>query len=133
MKPELFWLVLTATMTGALWIPYIIDRGRRNGFPRAFQTPLMSQAPVEAEWAQRAKRAHENGVENLAVFAPLVIATQLAGVSNSITATAAAVYFWCRLIHYLVLTLAIPYVRTFIWTVGWCAMMAIAWQLLAHA
>jgi hypothetical protein len=25
MKPELYWLALTATMTGLFWIPYILN------------------------------------------------------------------------------------------------------------
>jgi len=71
MKPELFWLALTATMTGLFWIPYILNRAFRRGIPAAFQTPRMEEASVEAEWAQRARRAHSNAVENLVVFTAL--------------------------------------------------------------
>jgi hypothetical protein len=67
-KPELFWLALTATMTGLFWIPYILNRAVRRGVPAAFLTPKMEEAPVEAECAQRAKRAHYTAVENLVVF-----------------------------------------------------------------
>jgi uncharacterized MAPEG superfamily protein len=132
MKPELFWLASTATMTGLFWIPYILDRAARQGIPGAFLTPVMEEKSIEAEWAQRARRAHSNAVENLVVFAALVVTAQLAGVSNSITAFAAALYFWTRLGHYLALTLGIPYLRTLIWTVSWIAEMIIAWQILAH-
>ena len=72
MKPELYWLALTATMTALFWIPYILNRAMRRGVPGAFLTPLMEAAPVEAEWAQRAKRAHSNAVENLVVFTALI-------------------------------------------------------------
>jgi uncharacterized MAPEG superfamily protein len=130
MKPELFWLALTATMTGFFWIPYILNRAVRRGFPGAFLTPKMAEAPVEAEWAQRAKRAHYNAVENLAVFTALILTAHLAGVSNSTTTFAAALYFWARLGHYVVLTLGIPYARTVVWTVSWVAEMIIAWQVL---
>ncbi len=132
MKPELFWLALTATMTGLFWIPYILNRALQAGVPRAFQTPRMEAPSVESEWAQRARRAHTNAVENLVVFTALIAVAQLAGVSNQTTATAAAVYFWARLGHFLVLTFGIPYARTLIWTVGWIAQMIIAWQVLAH-
>jgi uncharacterized MAPEG superfamily protein len=104
----------------------------RRGFPAAFQTPKMEEPSIESEWAQRARRAHSNGVENLVVFAALVLAANAAGVSNQATATAAAVYFWARLGHFLALTLGIPFVRTGIWTVGWVAQMTFAWQLLAR-
>lgn len=132
MKPELFWLALTATMTGLFWIPYILNRAARRGIPGAFLTPKMEEPSVEAEWAQRARRAHANAVENLVVFAALVLTAHLAGVSNSTTAAAAAVYFWARLGHYVVLTLGVPYARTAIWTVSWVAEMVIAWQVLSH-
>ncbi len=88
MKPELFWLALTATMTGLFWIPYILNRAARRGVPGAFLTPKMAEAPIEAEWAQRAKRAHSNAVENLVVFTALILTAQLAGVSNPTTACA---------------------------------------------
>lgn len=132
MKPELFWLALTATMTALFWIPYILNRAIRRGMPAAFLTPLMGEAPIEAEWAQRAKRAHTNAVENLVVFAALVVTAQLAGISNPVTAFASALYFWARLGHFVALTLGIPYVRTVIWSVSWVAEMIIAWQVLVR-
>jgi uncharacterized MAPEG superfamily protein len=132
MKPELFWLALTATMTGLFWIPYILNRAVRVGVPGAFLTPKMDAAPVEAEWAQRAKRAHSNAVENLVVFTALIATAQFAGVSNQMTAFAAALYFWARLGHFVVLTLGIPYARTIIWTASWVGEMIIAWQVLSH-
>jgi len=104
----------------------------RRGVPGAFLTPKMEEPSVEAEWAQRARRAHSNAVENLVVFTALIATAHLAGVSNPTTAFAAALYFWARLGHYLALTLGIPYARTAIWTVSWVAEMIIAWQVLAH-
>ena len=132
MKPELFWLALTATMTGLFWLPYILNRAGRSGLAGALLTPKMEDRPVEAEWALRAKRAHSNAVENLVVFTALIVVAQLAGVSNQLTAFAAALYFWARLGHFLVLTLGIPYARTLIWTASWVAEMILAWQVLAH-
>src|SRR5258708_39534173 len=82
MKPELFWLALTATMTGLFWIPYILNRAVRRGVPGAFLTPMMESPSVDAEWAQRARRAHSNAAENLVVFTALIVVSQLAGVGN---------------------------------------------------
>jgi uncharacterized MAPEG superfamily protein len=132
MKPELYWLALTATMTGLFWIPYILNRAIHAGVPAAFLTPVMEAAPVEAEWAQRAKRAHSNAAENLVVFTALIAVSQLAGISNQVTAFAAALYFWARLGHFVALTFGIPYARTIIWTVSWVAEMMIAWQVLTR-
>ncbi len=132
MKPELFWLALTATMTGLFWIPYILNRAIHSGLAGALGTPKMEAPAAEAEWAQRAKRAHYNAVENLVVFTALITVAQFAGVSNRVTAFAAALYFWTRLGHFVVLTLGIPYLRTLIWTASWVGEMIIAWQVLAR-
>ncbi|CAN5174007.1 hypothetical protein BH10PSE7_BH10PSE7_11220 [soil metagenome] len=76
-------------------------------------------------WAERAKKAHYNAVENLAPFAALVIVAQLAGEASSTTATAAIVYFWARVVHYFGYISGAPYIRTLSFTVGWIAMMVI--------
>ena len=132
MKPELFWLALTATMTALFWLPYVLNRALRQRILGAFLTPQMTAAPVEAEWALRAKRAHSNAVENLVVFAALVLTAHAAGVSNATTALWSAIYFWARLGHFALLTLGVPYLRTLIWTVSWIAQLVIAWQVLSH-
>ena len=132
MTPELYWLALTATMTGLFWMPYILDRAVRRGVPGAFLTPKMEAAPVEAEWAQRAKRAHLNAVESIGPFAALVLVAQFSGASNSVTALGAAIYFWGRLGHYVTYTLGIPYLRTLTWTAALIGELMIAWQILAR-
>lgn len=133
MKPELFWLALTATMTALFWLPYVLNRTLRQGIPGVLLNPPMTAPPVEAEWALRAKRAHSNAVENLVVFAALVLTAHAAGVSNATVALWSAIYFWSRLGHFAVLTFGLPYLRTLIWTVSWIAQLVIAWQVLSHA
>lgn len=132
MKPEVFWLALTAAMTSLLWLPYILNRLLKLKL-QAFQTPKMDAPPVEDEWAQRAKKAHYNAVENLVVFTALVAAAQFAGVSNGATALAGALYFWGRLAHYIMYTFGVPYLRTLTWTVAWIGILIMAVQVLgAH-
>ncbi|MCA1828745.1 MAG: MAPEG family protein [Myxococcales bacterium] len=130
MKPELFWLALTATMTALFWVPYVLNRLGRIGLPAALATPRMDAPPAEAEWAQRARRAHANATENLAVFTALVAVAQFAGISNGVTATGAALYFWGRLAHYLAYRFGIPYARTLSFTLAWIGIILIAWQVL---
>jgi uncharacterized MAPEG superfamily protein len=77
-------------------------------------------------------KAHANAVENLVVFAALVLAAHAAGISNSVTAGACVVYFWSRLIHVLAFTFAIPWVRTLSFAVAFFAQATLAWQLLAR-
>lgn len=127
--PELSWLVLTCTMTGLFWIPYILRRIVENGFLTALWDP-QGLTHTKAPWAQRMMRAHQNAVENLVIFAPLVLAVQLTGSSNSMTATACLVYFVARAAHALVYTLAIPVLRTFAFLTGFGAQAVLALTLL---
>lgn len=128
MKTELLYLTLVTAMTGLLWVPYILDRIATGGLIDAVGYPA-SPRP-QSLWAQRLMRAHANAVENLVVFAALVLVAHAAGVSNGATATACVVYFWARVVHVLVYTFAVPWLRTLAFTVGFLAQATLAWQLL---
>jgi uncharacterized MAPEG superfamily protein len=69
-------------------------------------------------------------VENLVVFAPLVIAAQLMGVANDTTASAALVYLWARIVHYGVYTFKMPWLRTLSFVVGWACTVVVGAQIL---
>ena len=120
MPKELFWLTLTIAMTGLFWVPYILDRASVRGLSGAMGNPSPSDAPQSA-WAQRMMAAHTNAVENLVLFAPLVLILQDLKISNNTTVLACAVYFWARLAHYLIYTFGIPVARTLAFTVAWLA------------
>ena len=128
MKTELLYLVYVTAFTGLLWVPYILDRVATRGLLDAVGYP--ENPKPQSPWAQRLMKAHLNAVENLVVFATLVLAAVAAGISNSVIATAAMVYFWARIVHALGYTFAVPWVRTLAFTVGFFAQAAIAWQLL---
>jgi uncharacterized MAPEG superfamily protein len=76
------------------------------------------------------KAAHYNAVENLVVFAALVLVANAVGVSNDTTVIACSVYFWSRVVHLLTYTMGVPWLRTLSFASGWLAMVAIAMQLL---
>jgi uncharacterized MAPEG superfamily protein len=111
MTPDLYWLTLTALMTALLWVPYVLERMTRQGL-LAMMGNRPPDEPAPATWAQRAKAAHLVAVENLPIFVALVLVVHLAGVSNAVTTSACALYFFGMLTHYVVFTLGIPYVRT---------------------
>src|SRR5882672_11446618 len=98
MTTELFYLLLTAILTGMIWIPvvtgYVLSRGPLK--PSDYKVAPTSPLPA---WVNRANRTQVNAVENLATFAPVVLIAHAAGVSTSVTATAAAVYFFARVAH----------------------------------
>ena len=124
MSAEFYWLVLTVAMTGLMWVPYILDRFATRGLMGTFANPS-PELPPQSDWAVRLKAAHYNAVENLAVFAPLVLVLNVVGVSTGATVAACAVYFWARLVHVVVYTLGIPVVRTLAFLVGWAAQVAL--------
>ena len=120
MPQELFWLTLTVALTAVLWIPYILDRIMVRGLMGALANPSPNDKPQSA-WAQRMIAAHVNAVENLVVFAALVLIAQDAKVSSGATVFAAALYFWSRLAHVVVYTAGIPGLRTLSFAGGFVA------------
>ena len=122
MSKELYWLVLTAAMTGLLWVPYILDRIMVRGPMGATANPSPNDKPQSA-WAERMMAAHTNTVENLVVFAPLALVAQALNIHTATTALACALFFWCRLIYIVVYTAGIPVLRTLAFAGGWIAQM----------
>jgi uncharacterized MAPEG superfamily protein len=126
---ELYWLTLTALMTALLWVPYVLNRVAATGLGGT----LAGSAPDAgklAEWAQRAVRAHTNAVENLAIFAPIVLTAHLLNISNPATKAAVVVYFFARLAHFVVYAAGIPAARTLAFTAGWLAQIVIIASIL---
>ena len=128
MKTELLYLALVTALTGLLWVPYILDRLLVRGLMDAVGYP--DNPKPQSPWAQRLMKAHANAVENLVVFASLVLLAHAAGVTSTAIGTAAVVYFWARVVHALAYTFAVPWVRTLAFTIGFLAQAVIAWQLL---
>ena len=134
MTSELRWLLFTALLTGTLWIPVVIGYAKSRGplKPGDYRTAPTSPLP---DWVNRANRAHMNAVESFAPFAAVVLVAHAAQVSTSITAGAALLYFVARVLHAFVHIAGVAFLmaRTLIFTVGWCAVVAIAVEVLRHA
>ncbi len=129
MTTELYWLVLTTLMTALFWLPYVLNRIMVRGLMGALGNAGPDSAP-HAAWAERAIAAHRNAVENLVVFAALVLTANIAGISSTLTAGAAAVYFFARLAHFVIQTAGIPALRTLAFAVGWICQMIFALSIL---
>lgn len=130
MNTEMMYLVWVTLLTALLWIPYVLNRFAVRGISQTVGYPA-SPAPL-APWADRIKAAHGNAVENLVVFAVLVIAAQLADVSTPATAMAAMIYFWARVAHVVVYALGLPWLRTLAFVAGFAAQLVFAWALLVR-
>jgi uncharacterized MAPEG superfamily protein len=130
MTADLRYLAYTAILTAALWIPYIVSQVATNGFlrPANYRDPTPRPVPL---WGKRADRAQINAVEAFAPFAALVIVAHLSGKADGTTAFWAMCFFWLRLAHAVVYLLAIPYLRTLIFTLGFVSVAGIFWQLVS--
>lgn len=129
MTIELNYLVLVTALTAVLWVPYILNRIAVRGLAETVGYP--ENPKPQSAWAVRLRNAHGNAVENLVVFAALVLAAHAAGLSSETTVFAAKMYFWARLVHVLAYTLAWPWVRTLAFAAGFASQATFAWLLLA--
>lgn len=128
MTVELKYLALVSTFTALMWIPYILNVIAVRGLVDAVGYP---ENPKRiAPWAGRMKAAHYNAIENLAVFAALVLIAHIVGIRNEATALAAVIYFWARVVHFGAYTFRIPWVRTLAFVVGIGCQLTFAWQVL---
>jgi len=128
MKPEITSLVLVSTFTGLMWIPYVLNRMAVRGIASTVGYPV--DPPPLSPWAQRLRAAHANAVENLAVFAALILAADVLNVSTPVTVLAGSLYLWSRVAHAVTYTLGVPWLRTLAFVGGFAAQMLVAWQLL---
>ena len=128
MTPELNYLTLVSLLTAVMWIPYILNMILVRGLNDAVGYPE-DPKPLDG-WAARMKAAHANAIENLVVFAALVLVVEVADLNNGTTAFACALYFWARLIHLVVYTFGIPWVRTLAFVAGFLCQVILALQIL---
>lgn len=128
MTAELTSLTWVVALTAMMWIPYVLNTVMVRGLVDAVGYPE-DPKPLAA-WAQRMKAAHYNSVENLVLFAALVLVAHVAGISNETTVLVCKLYFWARVVHFLVYTLGIPWLRTLSFLAGWVACVALLVELL---
>jgi uncharacterized MAPEG superfamily protein len=90
----------------------------------------MPDTRPRAQWAERLMRAHENAVENLVVFAPLVLSIEILKAGNETTSLACMVYFIARVLHAFIFTFAIPLFRVITFVIAFAAQLILAIHLL---
>ena len=128
MTVELTMLTWVAALHAIMWIPYILNAVMVRGLVAAVGYP--DDPKPLAPWAERRKKAHYNAVENIALFATLVLVANAVGISNETTVLVCKVYFWARVVHLVSFTLGIPWVRTLSFFAGWVACVALLVELL---
>lgn len=130
MTVEIEYLVWATILTLLIRVPWMINKVTVRGIDKVTKYPTDSE-PL-ADWARRVWVAHEDAVQNLIVFAVLVIVLHLIGESNAWTRAAAAAYFWARLVHFVVYAFGIPRVKTAAFLAAFGAQLVLAWQLVAR-
>lgn len=126
------WLAAAAIMTALFWMPYVLERMVALGVLGAIKPVEPEDELKQALWARRAKRAHYNAVENLVVFATLVLVAQAMGKAEaSQVVLASQIYFWARLVHFPSLTFGLPGVRTLAYLTSFAAQIMVAFQIFS--
>ncbi len=128
MNTELTYLAWVTTLTALMWIPYILNMIMVRGLLDAVGYPE-DPAPL-SPWAANMKAAHANAIENLVVFAALVLTAHAVEISNTATVMACWIYLWTRIVHFLSYTARVPWVRTISFVVGFGCQMTLAWQII---
>ena len=128
MKPELMLLVWAAALAlvqaviaaqGAfMQVGLFTLAGNREGLPEI------------RGWGGRAARAHRNMLENLVLFAIVVIVAVLAGKTNGTTLLGAQIFLYARIAYALVYLFGVPWVRTAVWGVSVAGLAMIFLQLI---
>ena len=129
MNSELIYLAVITLITALMWVPYVVNMILVRGLMDAVGYPD-NPKPL-TPWAQRMKDAHANAVENLVVFAALVVVANALSISNDMTILACALYFWARVAHFAFYTVRIPFARTGAFVVGVVGQVMLAVQILS--
>lgn len=128
MKPELALLVWAVLLTFVQMLVAVMGATLQVGLP-TLAGNREGLAPCTG-WAGRAARAHHNMLENLVLFAALVLVAVAAGRTNSTTLLGAQIFFWARLAYALVYLAGIPWLRTVLWTISVVGLALIFSQIL---
>ena len=127
MTPDLQMLVWSAALALVQMVVAAIGAHGQVGLPALAGN--REDLPPITGWAGRVRRAHANMLENLVVFAILVLAAHVAGKANATTALGAALFFWGRLAYAIVYLAGVPWLRTAVWAVSLAGILLIFTQL----
>ena len=127
MKPELMWLVWAVALTVVQMLVCVSAATLQVGLPTLAGN---REGLMLTGFAGRALRAHHNMLENLVLFAALVLVAVAAGKTNSNTLLGAQIFFWARLAYAVIYLAGIAWLRTAVWLVSIVGLAIIFFQLL---
>jgi len=128
MKMEFAFLISAMILTVIQVVIAAIGATLQVGVPAMFGN--RDNIPELHGWAGRAARAHRNMVENLVLFAVLVMVAHAAGVSNAGTVVGAQLFVWARVAYAVLYIAGVPIARTSAWMVSMAGLLLIFLQLI---
>lgn len=129
MNIELIALLVTGAMT---YLTILFQQLNMSATQGADYSVSNRDKPIdETPLAGRLRRAAKNGVEAVAVFAPLVLVAHLLGVSNNWTEYASIAFLVSRLSYLPAYALGLVPIRTIVWSLGFFALPFFAYGIFA--
>ena len=117
---------------GGLALVLTLIQGTRNVLVLGLPTAAGNQHDIDPwdGWNDRLNRALRNLIEAIAIYAPFAIAVFALGLGNETSALGAKIFFTARVIHAIVYTAGIPWVRTAAWFFGVVGILMVASPLI---
>ena len=128
MKPELTLLVWAVALAFVQVLIAVQGAAMQLGLPALAAN--REALPDLKGWVGRAQRAQRNMVENLLLFAALVLVAVVAGKTSATTLLGAQIFLWARVVYAAVYIAGIPWLRTGVWFVSVVGMLLIFAQLI---
>jgi uncharacterized MAPEG superfamily protein len=116
MKPELTLLTCAVVLALVQAVIAVLGALMQVGLP--LLAGNREGMPEIGGWGGRAARAHRNMLENLVLFAALVLVAVAAGRTNAMTLLGAQIFVWARLAYAGVYIVGLPWIRTGVWAVS---------------
>ncbi len=120
--------ILMLAASGVLALAITLVQATRNVVVLGLPTAAGNQHDIEP-WAgahDRLNRALRNLIEAIAIYAPIAVSVTVLGIGNETSALGAQIFFGARVVHAIVYTAGIPWIRTTAWFVGVVGILLVA-------
>jgi uncharacterized MAPEG superfamily protein len=128
MKPELNLLVWSTALAVVQVLVAVTGAFTQVGLMKLVGN--REDMPRLVGWVGRAERAHLNILQNLVLFAVLVLVAVLTNRTNGMTLLGAQLFFWGRIAYALIYLAGIQWLRTLSWLVSVIGLVLIFLQLV---
>jgi len=128
MKPELTLLVWAAALTVVQVLVAVTGAFTQVGLMKLVGN--REDMPKLTGWAGRAERAHLNMLQNLVLFAALVLVAVVTNRTNEMTVLGAQLFIWGRVAYAIIYLAGLPWLRTLSWFVSVIGLVVIFAQLV---